>query len=193
VDSFWHNVVGQEAKAFYPAILNRPGVDDQFWHGHFHDFNPDYWYITGVSVDGGYQGSTGTIPSNVVVPMDLNSGVTGMQVSINAQINKTILVWCLCASYNSLRVTFPMDVVIIAWDGRALGVPPLARYSNAYKVPAGTPIRFSVARRFDALIRETTPTPPNTFATVEFIDTRGENVPGRERIVKTARIPISIV
>ena len=193
VDSYWHNVVGQEAKAFYPAVINRPGVDDQFFHGHFHDFNPDYWYITGVSVDGGYQGSTGTIPSNVVVPMDLNSGVSGMQVSINAQVNKTILVRCLCAAYNSLRVTFPVDVVIIAWDGRALGVPPLGRYNNAYKVPAGTGIRFSVARRFDALIREIAPTLPNTFATVEFIDTRGENVPGREQVLKTARIPISIV
>jgi FtsP/CotA-like multicopper oxidase with cupredoxin domain len=190
VDSFWHNVVGQEAKAFYPSILTRPGVDDQFFHGHFHDFNADYWYITGVSVDGGYQGSTGTIPPNVVVPMDLNSGVTGMQVSINAQTGKTILVRCLCASYNSMRVTFPVDVVIIAWDGRALGVPPFGRYSRAYKVPAGTSIRMSVARRFDALIRSTTSV--NDFATVEFINTRGENVPGREQIVKTALIPIVI-
>ena len=122
--------------------------------------------------------------------MDLNSGVTGMQVSINAQTGKTILVRCLCASYNSMRVTFPVDVVIIAWDGRALGVPPLARYSNAYKVPAGTGIRFSVARRFDALIR--TNDVVNSFATVEFIDTRGENVPGREQVVKTAQIPIVI-
>jgi hypothetical protein len=115
-----------------------------------------------------------------------------MQVSINAQINKTILVRCLCASYNSMQVTFPVDVVIIAWDGRALGVPPLTRYNYAYKVPANNPIRYSVARRIDALIRETTPTPPNTFAKVEFFNTRGENVPGREQIVKTALIPIVI-
>jgi hypothetical protein len=191
VDTYWHNVVGQEAKAWYPAILNRPGVDDQFWHGHFHDFNPDNWFITGVVVPNA-PGVTGTIASNVVVPAALNSGVTGMQVSINAQINKTILVRCLCASYNSMQVTFPVDVVIIAWDGRALGVPPLTRYNYAYKVPANNPIRYSVARRIDALIRETTPTPPNTFAKVEFFNTRGENVPGREQIVKTALIPIVI-
>jgi len=189
MDSYWHNQIGLEARAWYPAILNRPGVDDQFWHGHFHDFNPDNWFITGVVVPNA-PGVLGTIPPNVVVPPGLNGGVTGMQVSVNAQRGKTILVRALCASYNSMRVTFPVDVVIIAWDGRALGVPPLARYSHAYRVPAGTPIRYSVARRIDALIR--TDTAVNAFATVEFFDTRGENVPGRERIVKTARIPFVI-
>jgi len=189
MDSYWHNIIGQQAKAWYPAIVNRPGVDDQFWHGHFHDFNPDNWFITGVVVPNA-PGVTGTIASNVVVPAALNGGVTGMQVSVNAQPGKTILVRCLCASYNSMQVTFPVDVVIIAWDGRALGVPPLTRYNYAYKVPANTPIRYSVARRIDALIRRDTPF--SGFATVEFFDTRGENVPGRERIVKTARIPIVI-
>ncbi len=127
VDAYWHNVVGQEAKAWYPAVLTRPGVDDQFWHGQFHDFNPDHWFITGVVVS--------NAPGSREHPArDNGSGgpqqrVTGMQVSINAQKNKTILVRCLCASYNSLRVTFPLDVVIIAWDGRALGVPPFARYN----------------------------------------------------------------
>jgi hypothetical protein len=67
----------------------------------------------------------------------------------------------------------------------------LTRYNYAYKVPANTPIRYSVARRIDALIRTTTPV--NSFATVEFFNTRGENVPGREQIVKTARIPINIL
>jgi FtsP/CotA-like multicopper oxidase with cupredoxin domain len=189
MDSYWHNRIGLEAKAWYPAIVNRPGVDDQFWHGHFHDFNPDNWFITGVVVPNA-PGVTGTIPGGVTVPPGLNGGVTGMQVSINAQTGKTILVRCLCASYNSMQVTFPVDVVIIAWDGRALGVPPLTRYNYAYKVPAGTPIRYSVARRIDALIRETTEF--SGFATVDFFDTRGENVPGRERILKTARIPIVI-
>ena len=190
MDSYWHNRIGVDAKAWYPAVLTRPGVDDQFWHGHFHDFNPDNWFITGVSVSNA-PGVTGTIPPGVVVPAALNGGVTGMQVSINAQRNQTILVRALCASYNSLRVTFPVDVVIIAWDGRALGVPPLARYSHAYRVPAGTGIRYSVARRFDALIRSATAF--SGFATVEFFDTRGENVPGRERILKIAQIPINIV
>jgi len=189
MDSYWHNTIGQQAKAWYPAVVNRPGVDDQFWHGHFHDFNPDNWFITGVVVPNA-PGVTGTIAGGVVVPAALNGGVTGMQVSINAQTGKTILVRALCASYNSMQVTFPVDVVIIAWDGRALGVPPLTRYNYAYKVPANTPIRYSVARRIDALIRETTPF--SGFATVEFFDTRGENVPGRERILKTARIPIVI-
>jgi hypothetical protein len=189
VDLFWHNVVGQEAKAFYPAILDRPGVDDLFFHGHFHDFNPDYWYITGVSVPG-IQGTAGTIPAGITVPRALNSGVAGMQVSINAQVNQTILVRCLDAAYNSVDITFPVDVVIIAYDGRALGVPPFARYNYPFLVPAGTPLYLSTSRRFDALIRSATPV--NAFATVRFFNTRGENVPGRSQLLKTAQIPISI-
>ena len=93
MDSYWHNMIGQQAKAWYPAVINRPGVDDQFWHGHFHDFNPDNWFITGVVVPNA-PGVTGTIAAGVVVPAGLNGGVTGMQVSINAQTNKTILVRC---------------------------------------------------------------------------------------------------
>jgi hypothetical protein len=189
VDSFWHNVVGQEAKAFYPAVLTRPGVDDQFWHGHFHDFNPDYWYVTGVSVPG-LKGTTGVIPAGLTVLPDFNSGVTGMQVSINAQKNKTILVRCLDAAYNSMDVTFPLDVVIIAYDGRALGVPPFGRYSYPFTVPAGSPISLSTARRFDALIRSDTPF--SGVATVRFFNTRGQNVPGRTELLKTAQIPIVI-
>lgn len=82
-----------------------------------------------------------------------------------------------------------MDVVIIAWDGRALGVAPYA-YNHAYLVPAGTPIKKTTARRFDALIRENTPI--NSFATVKFINNRGQ-VPGTpDDVVCTAKIPIKI-
>jgi len=189
VDSFWHNVIGDEAKAFYPSIQNRPGVDDLFFHGHFHDFNPDYWYVTGVSVPG-VKGTVGDIAAGLTVPQALNSGVAGMQVSINAQVNKTVLVRCLDAAYNSVDITFPVDVVIIAYDGRSLGVPPFGRYNYPFLVRAGTPIYLSTARRFDALIRSASPV--NDFATVRFFNTRGENVPGRSELLKTARIPISI-
>jgi hypothetical protein len=46
VDSYWHNVVGQEAR---PSFLHhQPARVTTSFSRHFHDFNRDYWYITGV-------------------------------------------------------------------------------------------------------------------------------------------------
>jgi hypothetical protein len=200
-DSVWSDKA-PDARAFYPAIGKQPGVDDKFYHGFFHDFNADYWYITGVPVLG-HRGDGATIPVDIentaavfgtadgTVPAALNSGVTGMQVAINAKVGDTILVRCLDAAYNCAEITFPVDVIIIAWDGRALGVPPFGRYNHAYVVPAGTPIHISTARRFDALIKATSTF--SGFATVKFIDTHGQGIPGRdEPVLVTTRIPINI-
>jgi FtsP/CotA-like multicopper oxidase with cupredoxin domain len=199
-DSRWN---GLDHVAFYPSGANtnargvvpapqRPGVDDQFFHGFFHDYNADYWFVTGVPVPAA-PGGTARISAGNTIPANLNSGVTGMQVDIRAQVNQTVLVRILNAAYNTAEVTFPVPVTIIAWDGRALGVPPFAKYNRAEQIPAGTPIRFSTARRFDVLIRETTPTPPNTFATAKFFDTRGEKVLGASQApLMTAEIPIVI-
>jgi len=52
------------------------------------------------------------------------------------------------------------------------------------------PFHLSTARRFDALIRPTQPI--DSFATVQFIDTRGQ-VPGTPEVVlMTARIPFVV-
>jgi len=211
-DSVWSDLANN-AKSFYPGGANtldghlvgvpvtQPGVDDQFPHGFFHDFNADYWFVTGVPVPAPRGGTAiidpagappvgGGLPGGLI-PRELNSGVVGMQVAVNAQVNQTILVRCLDAAYNSANVTFPIDVVITAWDGRALGVPPFGRYNRAFLLPAGTPLRICTARRFDALIRSSVPV--NDFATVEFFDSRGENVlPDADRRLVTARIPIVI-
>jgi hypothetical protein len=204
-DSIWSDLAG-DAKSFYPGGSNtqdgalsvavppvlpvRPGIDDQFAQGFFHDFNADYWYVTGVPVPAA-RGGIATINPPAAIPPALNSGVSGMQIAVNAQVNQTVLVRCLDAAYNSISVTFPLDVVIIAWDGRALGVPPFARYNHAFVLPAGTPMRISTARRFDALIRSSVPV--NDFAIVQFFNTRGERVlPDNDRLLVTARIPINI-
>ena len=119
-------------------------------------------------------------------PPAANSGKTGTQVSVNAQVGQTILLRCLDAAYNNLRVTLPVDAVIIAWDGRPLGVPPFGAYNHAFVVPKNTPMTTSVARRFDALIKAEAPTPSNTFAKIEFLETRGNAV------TATALIPFTI-
>lgn len=202
-DSAWSDLASN-AKTAYPVHGTRPGFDDHFNYSDgvpapvgsffaFNDYNADYWYVTGVPVETHKRG-TATIPVNtndpdIVVPDFLNSGVSGSQVSINALTGQTVLVRCLNAAYNSIEVTFPVDVVIIAWDGRALGVAPYD-YNHAYLVPANTPIKNTTARRFDALIRETTPI--NSFARVKFINNRGQ-VPGTpDDVVCTARIRIRI-
>jgi hypothetical protein len=120
----------------------------------------------------------------------MNGGIEGQQVSILAEVNQTILIRCLNAAYNSIEITLPVDVVIIAWDGRALGVAPYG-FNEAYQVPAGDPIRTSTARRCDMLIRSAVPV--DDFATVKFINNRGEKIEGMEEVVCTALIPITIV
>jgi hypothetical protein len=201
-DSIWSDKA-PDARTFYPKVNGQPGVDDTFYHGFFHDFNADYWFVTGVPVLGHKGDGSLATPVPIkdpalvfgtpdgTVPAALNSGVAGMQVAINANVNDVILVRCLDAAYNCISVTFPMDVIIVAWDGRALGVPPFARYNHAYVVPAGTAIHTSTARRYDALIRSAAPF--SGYATVQFIDTHGQNIPGRpEPVLVTTKIPITI-
>jgi hypothetical protein len=45
-DSVWSDKA-PDARAFYPSLGKQPGVDDKFYHGFFHDYNADYWYIPG--------------------------------------------------------------------------------------------------------------------------------------------------
>ncbi|OGP73549.1 MAG: hypothetical protein A2V86_04735 [Deltaproteobacteria bacterium RBG_16_49_23] len=199
-DSIWSDLAPNEFTTF-PTHGAIPGDNDQFNNRPgangffaFNDFNADYWFVTGVPVPA-HKGETETIdPAGApprggglpggLIPAALNSGVSGSQIAINATVGQTILVRCLDAAYNKTRITFPVDVVIIAWDGRALGVPPFGRYNHAFLLPANTPITTSTARRFDGLIRATTPV--NSFAKVEFLETRGDD------ITVTARIPIVI-
>jgi hypothetical protein len=205
-DSVWAEEA-DNARATYPQHGDIPGVNDNF-HGNaggnadpdkffaFNDFNPDYFYVTGVPVpahrvDKGGTG-VGAIPARVTIPAGLMSGVQGVQVSVDARQGDTILLRCLNAAYACAEYTFPVDVVIIAWDGRALGVPPYGEYNHPYLVPAGTPIHVSVARRFDALCRSDDVV--DGVATVKFIDTRAQSKedPNALPVLMTAEIPFDI-
>jgi hypothetical protein len=214
-DSVWSDLASN-VKAFYPGGSNtgaghvplltptQPGADDQFPHGWFNDFNADYWFVTGVPVPAHpvARGGTGQavidaslVPAGIldanghIVPA-LNSGVSGMQVPVDAQVDQTVLVRVLNGAYNVVEVEFPVDVTIIAFDGRALGVPPFGRYNHAFTLPKNTPYRLSVARRFDALIRESTPF--SGFGTVRFYDSRGIGAISPDPLLMTAKIPINI-
>jgi hypothetical protein len=179
-DSVWSDLASDAFQTF-PIHGDIPGVNDNFFANvkgganffAFNDFNPDYWFITGVPVPA-LPGGTGVIPSGIVIPAVQNSGRSGSQVSVNLQVGQTAFLRCLDAAYDPIRITLPVDAVIIEWDGRALGVPPYGRYNHAYVLPANTPITHSVARRFGALMKAETPM--NTFAKVEFISSRGNAV-----------------
>lgn len=204
-DSVWAELA-DGARDTFPEMGDRPGFDDNFFGNAggdatgdffaFNDFNADYWYVTGVPVPAHRvdRGGTGvaSIPDNVVVPRQINGGISGVQIPVSAQTGQTVLVRCLDAAYNTTKTRFPIDVVVIAWDGRALGVAPFGRYNHAYKVSANDSIKMSTGQRFDALIR---PKRPGTFfAEVEFLDTRrGDVGVTPEMVLMTARIPITVV
>jgi hypothetical protein len=205
-DSVWSDLASN-ARAFYPGVQGRPGVDDFHPHGFFNNFNADYWYVTGASIPVPRRPNkaapvpVGDLGTGIVVPAALNSGVAGLRVDVAAAPDQTVLVRLLNGAYNCIEVSFPVDVVIIAWDGRALGVPPFGIYNRPYVVPAGQKIHMSVARRFDALIRIPSGDPRlplNDFANIDFIDTRGQGmieVPGFDvpgLTLATGRIPINI-
>jgi len=205
-DSTWSEHA-DNARATYPKHGDIPGVNDEFhgnWGGDvgwdkffaFNDFNPDYFYVTGVPVPAARvdKGGTGVgrMPTGVTIPAGLMSGKEGVQVSVNAGLNQTVLIRCLDAAYVCAEYTFPVDVVCIAWDGRALGVPPYGEYNHPYLVPAGTPIHASVARRCDLLARSDVEV--NGFATVKFIDTRAQSKEDANAlpVLMTAEVPFYI-
>ncbi len=190
-DSVWSDLASDAFQTF-PIHGDTPGVNDNFFANvkgganffAFNDFHADYWWITGVPVPA-HLGGQGIINPSAppplggiggisvpdgLIPAVTNSGRSGTQIAVNAQVGQTIFLRCLDAAYNNIRVTLPVDAVITEWDGRALGVPPFG-YNEAYVLPANSPITFSVARRFGALIKAETPI--NTFAKVEFLETRG--------------------
>jgi hypothetical protein len=178
----------------------QPGINDEFQANpgsngffSFNDFNADYWFVTGVPVPA-HKGGIGTIPPGLVIPAALNSGISGTQISVNAATGDTILLRILNAAYNFIRITVPVDIVVIAWDGRALGVAPFA-HNESYLVPAGTPIEINtvaVGRRFDALVKAVSPI--NGFITVDFINNKSQVPEAGEQleVMMTARVPFVI-
>ncbi len=150
-DSQWHNVVGLDHDAFMgicPPNPNDPGTFTQ--NGNLNDFRPDVFVISGAPV------AVGSTP------------VSAPAVEINAGVGQTILIRLLNAGYTVQQYTFGLDALVIAMDGRALGVPPYENYSRPFVVPAGRAFRLTTARRWELLIQ---PARTGRFpVTFEFFD-----------------------
>jgi hypothetical protein len=181
-DSRWHRIM-EDPRAGLAQPGNRPGVNDRFEKGDFHDYNSDYWFVTGVPFPGRL-GGTATAAANVVIPREFNCGVEGMQVSVNARVNQTILIRIIATAYDFIVLTLPLDAVVISVDGRTLGVEPRDLYSRPFLMRAGALFNISNSQRFELLIR--TSTPINSFATVQFRNARDNS------LRFTGRIPIRI-
>jgi FtsP/CotA-like multicopper oxidase with cupredoxin domain len=97
------------------------------------------------------------------VVMDVGSGppYVGMiddpAIRIDASVGQTVLVRYINASYSIQELTLPVDATVIAWDGHPLGVGGFHRFSTAYVVRAGTPIRTTSARRYDIILQPSAP------------------------------------
>ena len=183
-----------------PVVTVHPGVDDQFPYGFFHDFNADYWFVTGVPVPA-HQGERadrsrragahrrrsprGAYPPGVERRGGRDAGrhrrpgepdrsrplpECGLQHHRGHLPGR--------CGHHRLRRSGP-------WSA------PLRRYNHAFELKENTTFRLSTARRFDALIRSSNPF--SGFAEVKFFDTRGLNVLETDPLLVTARIPINIV
>jgi len=196
-DIRWSNLA-RDARATFPKQGDIPGVNDNF-HGNagggvgpndffaFNDYRATHWYCTGFPFRGPVGGTGALDDRATVIPPELMSGKGGrisapgvadpalqVQVAINGTVNTNIFIRVLCAAYNNIRVTFPVDVVIVEWDGRALGVPPFGNYNAPVLIPANTTVEWSVARRIGCMVRSDVPV--NGVATVQFVDTLRRNV-----------------
>jgi FtsP/CotA-like multicopper oxidase with cupredoxin domain len=91
------------------------------------------------------------------VARDGSTPITDTRAMGRARVGQTVLVRLLNASYAIQEYRLGADALVIAEDGRALGVPPYGAYSHPIEIPAGTPFQLTSAMRYDLLVRPTGP------------------------------------
>ena len=91
------------------------------------------------------------------VAKDGNTPITDPRAQARVTVGETVLIRMLNASYAIQEYTLGVDALVIAEDGRPLGVPPYGQYSEQFVLPAGKPFQLTSAMRYDLLIKPTTP------------------------------------
>ncbi len=150
VDPVWHSDIagthGHDAGIACPF-----GMDMGL-----HNFNPQYFLITGVPH-----------PWSQNLPTDLTH--PGVAVTVNT--GQTLLVRLLCAGYCVHRYTIEgLDAEVIAMDGRPMGQLPYTKYCQSFIINAGQSFELTAARRYDLIIKPTGSDVGSHKVTVEFFD-----------------------
>lgn len=113
------------------------------------------------------------------VARDGATPITDPRAMGRATVGETVLVRVLNATYAVQEYRIGADVLVIAQDGRAFGVPPFGSYSEPFVIPAGQPFKLTSAMRYELLIR---PTGPGTIPMqVDYRDWVTKAVLGRAR------------
>lgn len=142
-DSVWHelghNAFMQDCDANDPI-----GADTFTNDGILNNFRPDIFVISGVV----------SVPTTAVgVAPEIGAPILDPRVAVTAGPDQTVLIRLLNSGYAIQEYTLGLDVVVIASDGYAFGVPPINQYSSPFRIPAGRPFRLTTARRLDLLVR----------------------------------------
>ncbi len=146
IDSRWHTL--QHNAFMQKCVPDDPDNPANFSQdGILNDFRPDIFVMTGIA-------RRVSDPSAFTAA---ENPLFGPLVAPTVKAGQTLLVRTLVAAYAVAQFTLDIDVEVIAMDGHALGVPPLQQYSRPLLVRAGTPIRLTTARRWDLIVRPTSP------------------------------------
>jgi FtsP/CotA-like multicopper oxidase with cupredoxin domain len=151
MDSRWH-LEGTDGEPHHNHNMQECDNDDpanptnfyKFGTGEFelNDFRQNIFAVSGVVMDVGVPNGNGVFEGEINVPA----------IGINAAVGQVVLLRYINASYTIQELTLPVEATVIAWDGHPLGLSGFHRFSRAYVVPAGTPIRTTSARRMDIII-----------------------------------------
>ena len=157
------------------------GAHDHRWHGFSHahalsgtDPNDPKSFTSGGGLDD-WKPSVFTVTG--AVAKDGATTITDPRALARASVGDTVLVRLLNACYAVQEYRIGADALVIAEDGRALGVPPFGQYSEPFSIPAGQPFQLTSAMRYDILVRPTKPG-PITFQ-VDYLDWIAGTVRGR--------------
>jgi FtsP/CotA-like multicopper oxidase with cupredoxin domain len=172
------NVVAYQSEVFWVC-----GAQDPRWHGFSHNHaigSPDPNDPKSFTTGGGLGDWKPTV-FNITgaVAKDGATVITDPRAMGRAAVGQTVLVRLLNASYAIQEYRIGADALVIAQDGRALGVPPYGAYSEPFTIPAGKPFQLTSAMRHDILVR---PTAPGVIPfQVDYWDWQGATLRGRAK------------
>lgn len=207
MDAAWHNLVDDHTHNMQdmPNIDDTGQMEDPMDPLTFHvygtngiqlnDFQPDIFAVTGVFLDYGETGPGGDLVDTFPHYFGtIDNPLISVNVDVQTDGHKKILIRFLNASYSLIDMTLPVDSTVIAMGGIPLGATDRTKYSRPYILPAGARLGSITARRFDLIIDtenlgDEVGESISDFATLDYYDwVKGR--PGGKRA--EIRIPINI-